>query len=87
MSPVSVLLDSFGGNIFQLITITWFSMSNDGGSLDANNFRWHIVWIALSAIIVISIPATLKAHSASTRFVLGLPEKRPLKATYLKVFL
>ena len=51
-------------------------MNNDGGSLDANIFGWHIVWITLLAIIAISIQAALDApHSASTRVVVGLAKQ------------
>ena len=50
-------------------------MKNDGGSLDANIFGWHSVWLTLSAIIAISIQAALDAHSASTRVVVGLAKQ------------
>ena len=38
-------------------------------------FGWHIVQITLFAIIAISIPAALDAHSASTKVVDGLAGK------------
>ena len=41
---------------------------------EANTFRWHIVWITLSAIVAISISAALDAHSSSSR-VVGSAEK------------
>ena len=50
-------------------------MKIDGGSLSTIIFGWHIVWITLSAIIAIRMPAALDAHSASTRVVVFLAEK------------
>ena len=58
---------AFGGNVIQL-GFQWIMME------EAKTFRWYILWITLSTIIAISIPAALDAHSSSSR-VVGLAEK------------
>ena len=45
----------------------WVSMNSAGGSLDANILRRHYALITSLAIIAMSSPAALDAHSTSTK--------------------